>query len=124
MYSNSGWALAFHYCGDEIASVSLDFLHSTSSQTDCCPIDESCCANSDEHSNCCDNQTFESSSSENKVITQIFKLTFSTFLPSETQFFHFQNTENIKSKKSTPAFYVDLNAPPLYTLYCQLVFYA
>lgn len=124
LYSNSGWVLAFHYCNDEIASISLKLLPSTSSQSNCCPVDDSCCVDSNEHNDCCDNQTFESSSSENQFTTQILKLTFSTFLPSETQLFHLQNTESLKSKKSTPAFYVDLNAPPLYVLYCRLVFYA
>ncbi len=122
LFSNSGWALTFHYCKDEVASVSWGFP--SVEKGDACQTEKSCCAESDEHSDCCDDQTFEPSSSESKFISKSFELNVSAFVLSETHSYNFQNQSISKTKKSVPAFYVDLNAPPLYKLYCQLVFYA
>lgn len=122
LFSNSGWALTFHYCKDEVASVSWGF--SSVEEEDSCQTEKSCCAENDEHSDCCDDQTFESSGSESKFISKSFELNTSAFVLSEAHTYNFQNQSVSKPKKCVPAFYVDLNAPPLYKLYCQLVFYA
>lgn len=123
LFSNSGWALSFHYCKDELASVSFSYVQNYEEDTDSCGIADSCCGEDGEHQDCCDDQTVESSKSDSNLITKVLELDLCTFiLPNVLPTFN--NINALKSKKSNIAFYVDLNAPPLYDLFCQLVFYA
>ncbi|WP_212906041.1 HYC_CC_PP family protein [Capnocytophaga stomatis] len=123
LFSNSGWALSFHYCKDELASISISYTEISEQDSDSCSLDGGCCETKDDHSDCCDNQTFESSKSDNTLVSKVFELNLFSFVLSEN-LYNFNNISILKSNRSIPAFYVDLNAPPLYELFCQLVFYA
>ncbi|MDO4782375.1 MAG: hypothetical protein Q4A09_04050 [Capnocytophaga felis] len=123
LFSNSGWALSFHYCKDELYSISISYTEVSEQESDSCNLDGGCCGTKDDHSDCCDNQTFESSKSDNNLISNTFELNLFSFVLSETSY-NFDNISILKSNRNIPAFYIDLNAPPLYKLFCQFVFYA
>ncbi|MFK8265982.1 HYC_CC_PP family protein [Capnocytophaga cynodegmi] len=123
LFSNSGWAFSFHYCKDELASISFTYEIISEQENDSCDLVGGCCESNDEHSNCCDNQTFESSKSDDTLSSKTFQLSFFTFALPENSY-NFKNISILKSNRNVPAFYVDLNAPPLYKLFCQLIFYA
>lgn len=123
LFSNSGWALSFHYCKDELASISFSYIDASKQESDSCDLSESCCESDNNHSDCCDSQTFESSKSDSKFISKTFELSLSSFVIFENSYI-LNNISNLISSRNFPAFYVDLNAPPLYELFCQLIFYA
>ena len=51
LFSNSGWAISFHYCQDHLSSVSLEYITSSVDEevSDCADMD-SCCASEDDDS--------------------------------------------------------------------------
>ena len=44
LFSNSGWAVTFHYCQDQLASVSLDYASALIVEDDdaCATMDDCC----------------------------------------------------------------------------------
>ena len=50
LFSNSGWAISFHYCQDSLSSVSLEYITSSISEDDddSCASMGSCCASEDD----------------------------------------------------------------------------
>lgn len=123
LFANSGWALAFHYCKEELVAISLNYP-SDFQEVGECQKEKSCCEETDDHQECCDNQQVEVKSSDNKLVTKVFELNLSAFTLVQEAVFSFEEINSEKSKRNTPAFYADVNAPPLYKLYCQWVFYA
>ena len=117
LFSNSGWAISFHYCQDHLSSVSLEYITSSVDEevSDCADID-SCCASEDDdsdesktessHKKCCDNTAISSS------ISLVFPTLEVVSIPQTVK------------KAITRDFFTQLNAPPLYELYCQRVFYS
>ena len=117
LFSNSGWAVTFHYCQDQLASVSLDYASALIVEDDdACATMDDCCGgdeddNSDDNKKCCDNTSVASSTSDSTSVVKAFELQLQSFvLP----------TSCIPSSVEA----VRLNTPPLYALYCQRVFYA
>ena len=67
LFSNSGWAISFHYCQDSLSSVSLEYIISSVSEEDddSCASMGSCCASEDDED---ENETDEA------VLQQDFEL--------------------------------------------------
>ncbi len=114
LVSNLGYAFNVHYCDNKIASVSLNTL--ISSEQDCCGAVEQkshCCKDRVVHIQMKSEQAITKSFSFNGVVFYIFNkwnpAVFTTDFP-------------IQSKAITQ-YYCDSNAPPLFKLYSQYLFY-
>ena len=120
LVANLGLSFSVHYCKDEIASVSLQ-IHE---EEPCIEKTTSCCAKENSHSSCCSNKIIKVEKKTDDVLVKVFQLDL------DQAIFNTEWTSNLvrfvpfSTSTGDAAFYCDSNAPPLYKLYCQLVFYA
>ena len=137
LFSNSGWAISFHYCQDSLSSVSLEYITSSVSEEDddSCASMGSCCASEDDedenetdtsHKKCCDNTAISSSISDSTSVVKALELQLQPFVVSSLVFptLEVVSIPQTVKKAITRDFFLQLNAPPLYELYCQRVFYS
>ena len=135
LFSNSGWAISFHYCQDSLSSVSLEYITSSISEgdDDSCASMGSCCASEDydnetesSHKKCCDNTAISSSISASTSVVKALELQLQPFVVSSLVFptLEVVSIPQTVKKAITRDFFLQLNAPPLYELYCQRVFYS
>lgn len=116
LVSNIGFAFNVHYCGGKIASVSLD----TTS-----PIAEkSCCANLEKKSSCCKDKVVQIEKKSDNATFKIFffQLAFPVFIQDFTPI-TFLSVQNFRNNQII-SYYSDANAPPLFKLYHQYIFYS
>lgn len=135
LFTNVGWSINVHYCqGDSISNLS--YLHDTKHQ---CMMEEEveimpCCQEPIKQENlhkghqkaddCCKNEVIKSSVTD-QTINKIFPLQFeaifvdTTWTEIQANTFHFATL-----KQDFLDYYIESNAPPLYRLYCRLIFYA
>ncbi|MDP5097961.1 MAG: hypothetical protein NWP90_09850 [Flavobacterium sp.] len=120
LLANLGLSFAVHYCKDEIASVSFQYLE----DEPCVEDVKSCCAKEDSHDSCCSNKLIKVEKKTDDILVNNFQLDLeptvfnSDWKPNLVAF------ETVIATSNEVAFYCDSHAPPLYKLYCQLVFYA
>lgn len=126
LVSNFGLAFNVHYCGDKIASVSSVFDtietnkkdHST--DKDCCCIKEG-----KKKDSCCKNKVVDLKKDTKDVIIKTFSFQIDVpftivngsellFAKADKTIFNYNVTE----------YYCSPNAPPLFKLYQQYIFYA
>lgn len=97
LFSNSGWAVTFHYCQDQLASVSLDYASALIVEDDdacACATMDDCYGgdeddNSDDNKKCCDNTSVASSTSDSTSVVKAFELELQSFvLPTFFVFLH------------------------------------
>ena len=137
LFSNSGWAISFHYCQDSLSSVSLEYITSSISEEDddSCASMGSCCASEDDedenetdtsHKKCCDNTAISSSISDSTSVVKALELQLQPFVVNSLVFptLEVVSIPQTVKKAITRDFFSQLNAPPLYELYCQRVFYS
>lgn len=120
LLANLGFSFAVHYCKDEIASVSFQYQE----DEPCVEDVKSCCATADSHDSCCSNKLIKVEKKTDDILVKTFQLDLEPTIFAadwKPNFVAFES-ENIVSNEV--AFYCDSHAPPLYKLYCQLVFYA
>lgn len=125
LVSNVGLAFNVHYCGGELAGISLDYKKTEPCIEKKVEKENACCATSDEHDSCCSNSklTIKKTISD-EVIVKSLQLDLGVFtLVNEFKSPIFTAVEENVVKSDAPSFYCDSNAPPLYKLYCQYVFY-
>ena len=132
LFSNSGWAVTFHYCQDQLASISLDYASALIVEDDdaCATMDDCCGSDEDDNESsdnkkCCDDTAVASSTSDSTSVVKTFELQLQSFIlltPCSPSFA--EETVLTAAPISKPTSVVLLNTPPLYTLYCQRVFYA
>ena len=119
LVSNVGLAFNVHFCGGKMASVSVQTLaNKIDSEKSCCarkPITEdSCCKNKTVH--------FQKKSDDATLKAFSFTPYIACLVP--------QNKEGIVTAQATfirqsiSTYYCDANAPPLFKLYHQYIFYA
>lgn len=117
LVSNIGFAFDVHYCGGEIASVSLKTATSASPE-------KKCCGSSEKKSSCCKDKVvhFEKKSDNATFKIFFFQLAF-PLVNEEYQPIAFLSIPNFKSNQVI-SYYSDANAPPLFKLYHQYIFYS
>lgn len=109
-----------HLCGGNICSIQT-FVEKK--QNSCCHTTlDSCCATNEEDNNCCKDIVLEHDIDDVKIEKFNIDFLHSYYLEKEISF---TNTAlfNAKSLKIN-AFAIQSNAPPLYKLYQQFIFYA
>ena len=120
LLANLGLSFAVHYCKDEIASVSFQYQE----DEPCVEDVKSCCATADSHDSCCSNKLIKVEKQTDDILVKTIQLDLEQAVFNadwKPNFVTFES-ENIVSNEV--AFYCDSHAPPLYKLYCQLIFYA
>lgn len=123
LISSSGLAFNVHYCGDTIASVSSIFNNEESCEIEIDTEEIACCAiSSDGHDGCCSNETIQADFDEVVIKQFHFDFDYTSSLPAAE--FSFFSKKALQSKERLFVYYCDANAPPLYKLYAQFVFYA
>jgi len=117
LVSNIGFAFDVHYCGGKIASVSLNTSVSASPE-------KKCCGASEKKSSCCKDKVvhFEKKSDNATIKFFFFQFAFPAVI-QEFKPIAFLSVPNFKSSQII-SYYSDANAPPLYKLYRQYIFYA
>lgn len=117
LVSNIGFAFDVHYCGGEIASVSLNTSVSASPE-------KKCCGSSEKKSSCCKDKVvqFEKKSDNATLKFFFFQFAFPAVI-QEYKPFVFLAIPNFKSDQVI-SYYADANAPPLFKLYHQYIFYS
>ncbi len=126
LVSNVGFAVDVHYCGGEIASVKPVFWKTIESQN---TVEKSCCPPKpsnivEENGGCCKDKVVSFQKKlENVTINSISFQPDLNFLFEEWKPIVFSEFPNFESSQIT-SYYCDANAPPLFKLYHQYIFYA
>lgn len=134
IFSNVGWSVNVHFCQDEIYSE-LSYLQHSGHQCameketkpmPCCEKPESNSKTEKHHKDkdCCTNQVIKSNAADQSVV-KILPLQFEA-ITADISWTELQYNHAIvqKIKNEHLFYYVDSNAPPLFKLYCKLIFYA
>ena len=118
LVSNIGFAFNVHYCGDEIASVSLksSFLSKNT--------EENCCGIVEKKSLCCKDKVFHFQKKSESSTFNVF--TFNSDILIVNDDWKPIVTSSIRNFKrdSTASYFCDASAPPFFKLYSQYIFYA
>jgi hypothetical protein len=118
LITNIGLAFNVHYCGDNIASVSLKIPNSN---TD---FEKDCCGKVIEKSSCCKDKVIKfEKKSENTIAKSIgFDVDYD-FIILEYNTFFYTYKANFKHCNQT-SYTCNANAPPIFKRNCQFIFYA
>jgi len=117
LVSNAGFAFNVHYCGDEVASVSLKpaFVAQKSEM--------GCCGKTIEKSHCCKNKTVHFQKKADNILFKVFSFQPAIVVyTSEWKPVVFSPVTDSKGN-TTAAYFCDAHAPPLFKLYSQYIFY-
>jgi hypothetical protein len=118
LVSNLGLAFNVHYCDNEIASVSIN------TNSNFLEIEKDCCGKVEKESKCCKNKIIKSNEKSDQIVVKIFSVDANyNLVDHQWEPTVFDNTIHFK-KRAIPAYYCNVNAPPLYLLYSQYTFYA
>lgn len=126
LISNTGFALGVHYCGGDVASVKPVFWKTSETlneeEKECCPPKVSTITNKKD--SCCKNKVvhFQKKSGKVTLNSISFQPDF-VFLFEEWNPIIFAEFSNFEDSRII-SYYCDANAPPLFKLYHQYVFYA
>ncbi|KAF2334402.1 HYC_CC_PP family protein [Flavobacterium daemonense] len=117
LVSNIGFAFDVHYCGGEIASVTLKTAVQSSPE-------KKCCGENEKKSSCCKDKVvhFEKKSDNATFKIFFFQLDFPAVI-QQYKPIAFLSVPNFKSNQII-SYYSDANAPPLFKLYNQYIFYS
>jgi len=122
LVSNVGFAVDVHYCGGKVASIKPASWENIQTPK---AFKKSCCASKvEKEDSCCKDKVvhFQKKSGKVSLNSISFQSDFN-FLFEEWQpvvFPEFSNFENSR----IASYYCDANAPPLFKLYHQYIFYA
>ena len=127
LVSSMGLALNVHYCHGKISSVNFAYRkaepcngHKDEKKAHACGVEK------DSHKKCCkdDLVKLKDTKSDN-ILSKSLQLDLGAFcLAEEWNPNTLYSTTATIVTKDTPSFYCESNAPPLYRLYCQYIFYA
>jgi hypothetical protein len=126
LVSNVGFAIDVHYCGGEVASIKPIYWKNTESFNS---VKDNCCgskatSNVQKKDSCCKDKVVHfQKKSENITLNSIFFLPNFVFLVEEWNPIIFSKISKFEGSRIT-SYYCDANAPPLFKLYHQYIFYA
>jgi hypothetical protein len=118
LVSNVGLAFNVHYCGDEIASVSLkNPFFNQNPEDDCCGIAE-------KKSNCCNDRVIKfDKKAQNSIVKTISFEINTPFILQDWKPIVFEK-KSVFKKENVTSYTCDANLPPIFMRNCQLIFYA
>lgn len=124
LVSNSGLAINVHFCEGKIAGFSSIFANE-----EVCvePIneDKACCSKPDpQHKKCCSDKEVNLKNKTEKIVLKTISFNFdSAHLVNYWKPNGFNSIPKVANNYNV-VYYCDANAPPLYELYSQYIFYA
>jgi hypothetical protein len=116
LVSNIGFAFDVHYCGGKIASISLNTTEKAA--------EKKCCGAVEKKNSCCKDKVVHFEKKSDNATFKIFF--FQIAFPAVIQEFNpiaFLAIPNFRSNQII-SYYSDANAPPLFKLYNQYIFYS
>ncbi len=118
LVSNVGLAFNVHYCGGEIASISVNRIAPQQ-------IEKSCCKKTDEkEDSCCKDKVVNFQKKSDNTILKVFSFTSPFyFLIKQFQTIAFASIQESKTVQVN-SYFCEANSPPLFKLYHQYIFYA
>ena len=126
LVSNFGLAFNVHYCGNKIASISFAFSTVQTVQKerslgkDCCCVKEE-----NKKDSCCKNKVVDLKKDTKDVIIKMFSFQIDTpFAILKSSELLFAKAEKVQLTLNVTEYYCSPNAPPLFKLYQQYIFYA
>lgn len=124
LVSNSGVALNVHYCGNTIAAVSTVF-----SKEEVCEVpvvqEKACCAKVEtNHKKCCSDKEINLDDDSEKIVIKSFSFDLDSVFVMNSWNPQFFTPKSVQVHSQVTDYYCDANAPPLYQLYSQYIFYA
>lgn len=126
LVSNFGLAFNVHYCGKKIASISSAFSTVQSSkETD--NLIKDCCCKADDKAldSCCKNKVVDLKKDTKEVIIKTFSFQVDApFALVNSNELNVAQAEKIVLSSNVAEYYCSPNAPPLFKLYQQYIFYA
>ena len=118
LVSNVGLAFNVHYCGGEIASVSVKPIAYQKAEKSCCS------KKVEKEESCCKDKVVNFQKKSDNTVLKVFSIYSPIyFIIKESQTFVFSSEANLKSAQAT-SYFCAANAPPLFKLYSQYIFYA
>ncbi|MFM9988203.1 HYC_CC_PP family protein [Flavobacterium sp.] len=118
LVSNVGLAFNVHYCGGEIASVSLKnpFFNQNT--------EDSCCGVVEKKSNCCNDKVLKFDKKSDNSIVKLVSFQIDTpFVFQEWKPIVFGEKPVFENRRIV-SYTCNANAPPIFKRNCQLIFYA
>lgn len=128
LFSQTGLAVNVMYCGESVDKITLNNIWKNAEESDnCSHFDQeveqkACCADAGENEKCCFVEVISQSSAD---YLNVLGLNFDVFISSEPYFY--QNNFNVvhtETQEISTKIGFSPNAPPLYKLYNQFIFYA
>ena len=126
LFSNIGLAIDVHYCGEKVASIKPIYWKNYESLL---ATEKSCCASKtssivQRNESCCKDKVIHfEKKQENSTIKSIAFQSDYIFLVADWSPIAFTRLSNFENSRLA-SYYCDANAPPLFKLYHQYVFYA
>lgn len=126
LVSNFGLAFNVHYCEGKIASISSVYtIEEPCDAPEKTATDKNCCAEkSKDHKQCCEDKIVDLEDKSPDTIIKTFS--FQINVPFLVQDWKLPVFNEIVASKQIEkvVYYCDANAPPLFKLYNQYIFYA
>jgi hypothetical protein len=123
LVSNAGVAMTVHYCGGKIASVSSGFSDKETCAEPKAVAEKGCCAKETSHKKCCSDKKLNLKGKALDVVVKASENGFTPFVLPVFEPVDFTYVAAVKTQQ-LPSYYCDANAPPLFKLYHQYIFYA
>jgi len=115
--SNSGLAFNVHFCGGELASVKAVFESGNDHSNSGCGMDET------KSHGCCKDKVIKSDKKQDSIVKTVAFFTAVPFVQAEIQTAYFTHVAAFDHELNA-SYYCNANAPPLFKLYSQYIFYA
>lgn len=115
LVSNLGLAFNVHYCGKEIASVTLNTISPSHE------VKDACCEIVEEDSQCCNDKVIKAEVKSDQIIVKALLFDFMSVVDG-LQPIVFASDYNFKQKYNI-TYWRQAQAQPLYLLYNQYTFY-
>lgn len=115
LVSNIGFAMNVHYCGNKIAGVSLNIAAPS--------VEKSCCGVAKKDSSCCQNKVILLQKKTDQAVSKSFVFEFHDLVFPSQWTPVFSVVVVPAAQNNTTAYCFNPNAPPLYKLYSQYIFY-
>ncbi|MDR6966236.1 hypothetical protein J2X31_000229 [Flavobacterium arsenatis] len=126
LVSNIGIAFNVHFCEGKIASISSVYtIEETCDAPKKSASDKECCAKkAKDHKQCCKDKVVDLEDNSSDKIIKNFSFQIDVpFLVEDWKPFLFNEIVALKRAEKI-VYYCDANAPPLFKLYSQYIFYA
>lgn len=125
LISNFGLAFNVHYCNDKIESFSSVFPSISQNNTTDFSLKRCCCVEDLSKNSCCENKVVDLKKESKDVITKSFSFQIdASFLITIASDSISNRSVKSFSPQSFTKYYCIANAPPLFKLYSQYIFYA